>query len=197
MTFDNENGAGGSVNTAIIEGSEVVGTSTFDILCEEQGLSTEECAEIKESHEGQQKGVGASIGFSGTGGGNTGANGDDLIVKREDGDLGVTSGFILPVRSSGYVVSGPVRKPITAHVVEEVTADKQKVRIARTTFKRVAKSYAPVANINHADRVEPSSVDKTYGQYMTKGDLAEWRIKQRFGDTLAHGTSYQIFGTNG
>lgn len=190
VTF-NDQQSGGTVNTRILDGNTIVGTSSFDVECEENGLSPEECENPGEGFTGQQRSAGSSVGHSGTGGGNSTGLGDSLEDElNEFNQVGLSN-------SAGYVQQFNLRAPVTSFIEQPIYGSNQKVKYARTNVPTVVTSYAPVTTVNHADRVEAIAVDNTYGQYMTGADLAEWRIKQRYGDVMAQQTSYRLFERRG
>lgn len=190
VTF-NDQQSGGTVNTRILDGNTIVGTSSFDVECEENGLSPEECENPSEGFTGQHRSAGSSVGHSGTGGGNSSGLGDPLENELNEFNQ---DGF---TNSAGYVQQFNLRAPVTSFIEQPIYGNNQKVKYARTNVPTVVTSYAPVTTVNHADRVDAIAVDNTYGQYMTGADLAEWRIKQRYGDVMAQQTSYRLFERRG
>ena len=187
----NDQQSGGTVNSRIVDDNKVAGTSSFEIQCEEQGLSPEECENPVEGHTGQQGSAGSSVGHSGVGGGNHSGLTDTLDNPLHQQEA---NGFF---NSAGYVQQFNLRAPVTSVIEQPIYVDNQKVKYARTHIPTATAVYAPVVTINHADRVDATTVDNTYGQYMTGADLAEWRIKQMYGDVMAQQTSYRLFEKQG
>ena len=77
----------------------MISTSTLEILCEEAGLTAEQCSQIRAIQQNSPPGFGSSTGFAGTAGGNQGFGiFDDGF---EEGDFSFGDAF-------PYQVSNPV-----------------------------------------------------------------------------------------
>lgn len=213
VVLDREGGSKGqgTVNIGNLEGKNYLGTSSFDIACEEDSFGStadvdeerlqEECERVVISHQGSPTGFGSNWGFSATAGGNqTFGHGlpDDLEEVSANGSFGYT-----------VPVSGELRQP-TLITPQRLTANQNAYGVTTAQHRLPAwqsgalyetaqaeplmtSAYAPVIGGSMSEAEISYAPGDSYGEYITGESIYREMQQANYPDAISYASSYTVF----
>ena len=198
VEYTRDDGSRGVINmTGLEEGG--IGTSSFDIACEEAGYTEPECESIRERYNGFQQGAGSNSNFSGTGGGGQSFDFDEGYERDQE----LISGFS-PIFESN--LSGQQVEPVLAEVMlPSETGQKVKGRSKRFAFVLHDRrpSRLETAKVEVQEAVFGFSAElsrnfnnpkdmNTFGEYVEVGNI-EAQISQHYPGALSIASSHLLY----
>ena len=203
VTFDSEGGpeGQGAVNMGELAGENYLGTSSFDIDCEEDQAGTGtpeenvrplgECERVHTFQQGSPAGLGSNWGFSATAGGNqTFGHGlpDDLEEAANNGSFG----YAIPV-------SPELRQPAMI-APQRFTANQNgygvmtvRQSVATPAEPVMTSAYAPVI-AGSMNETEISFVPgDSYGEYITGESINRDMQQASYPEAISYASSYTVF----
>ncbi len=186
---------GSTVNVDFLGDNIVVGTSSFDVACQEAGLSEEMCEDISIAYQGQTNGFGSNVLFSATPGGNQvfgtveNINGSQNPSGSESSSVPYTFGAVEPAVAgrSGPANGGVLIGSLWAHSAASTAANGEQIIVGRQSGMQHFAVHVP-------EQHRPQSpLEDSYGEYVENADIAVSQIYSAFGPPISYSTSYEVF----
>jgi len=171
-------------------GDNYIGTGSFELACEEAGLTPEQCQELVFQYEGLTTGVASNVDFSASGGGNENI---DLSIEEPIGqaDSGQTFGFAVgPFEAQ---LTGTLSNELRINNALQFEPTSQEAEVVESV--QILSSPREVEASFSADigeQFKDTNVNHEYGEYVDIGEIAV-QIEQQFPNALSVASSYQVY----